>query len=246
MCGIVGIVGRQEPAFIERINESLWHRGPDEGGVFREEDLSVGMRRLSIIDRSGGHQPMSSADGRYVLVYNGEIFNAASLRNELERQGARFVTDHSDTEVLLELLIREGDVALSRLNGMFAFALVDRREQTVFCARDRFGIKPFYFHRQGQRFAFASEPKALLELPWIEKAPNLQSLYHYFSLHYVPGTASAFAGIERLAPGSSLRFDAHSGAVTITRWWAPKFGGARRTSETELTERLGAALQQAV
>lgn len=246
MCGIVGIFGQQDAALIELMNASILHRGPDEGGVFREGDLSVAMRRLSIIDRSGGHQPMSSVDGRYVLVYNGEIFNAAALRKQMQRQGVRFTTDHSDTEVLLELLIREGEAALTRLNGMFAFALVDRREQTIFCARDRFGIKPFYFCRQARRFAFASEPKALLQLPWIARTPDLQSLFHYFSLHYVPCASSAFAGIERLAPASSLRWNMRTGAAAITRWWTPSFSGAPRESETELTERLGAGLREAV
>lgn len=246
MCGIVGLVGDQEGEWIARMNGAIVHRGPDDAGTFREDDCSLAMRRLSIVDRSGGHQPMTSADGRYVLVYNGEIFNAAPLRRELEQQGVRFRTDHSDTEVLLELLAREGESALQKLNGMFAFALLDRTARTLFLARDRFGIKPLYYARQGRRFALASELKALLTLPWLDRAPDLQSLFHYFSVHYIPGAASAYVGVQRLLPGAWLRLDLRSGQMVTQRWWTPQFGAAAAESPRQLTERLSEKLAEAV
>src|SRR6516164_2906985 len=124
MCGIVGIHGFQDPTWIEAMSARIHHRGPDDGGLFVDQSagLSLAMRRLSILDIAGGAQPMRSPDGRYILVYNGEIYNSRVLREELESAGERFVTDHSDTEVLLRLLIREGVSCLDRLNGMFAFA----------------------------------------------------------------------------------------------------------------------------
>src|SRR5215470_4541919 len=123
MCGIVGMHGLQEPGWIEAMNGSIAHRGPDGAGLFRDEraGLALAMRRLAIIDLAGGVQPMRSADGRHVLVYNGEIYNAPELRAKLEAAGERFATEHSDTEVLLKLLVREGEKCLEKLNGMFAF-----------------------------------------------------------------------------------------------------------------------------
>jgi asparagine synthase (glutamine-hydrolysing) len=201
VCGIVGILGRQEPEWIQRMNDAIQHRGPDGEGVFQEGDVSLAMRRLAIIDIGGGNQPMISVDGRFVLVYNGEIYNAGELRRQLEREGAVFVSDHSDTEVLLRLLIQRGADALPALNGMFAFAFYDRCEGTLLCARDRMGIKPFYYACADGRLVIASELKALLELPFFAREPDLQSLYHYFSLMYVPGQATALAGVSRLPPG---------------------------------------------
>jgi asparagine synthase (glutamine-hydrolysing) len=246
MCGIAGIVGPQTEEDISRLNRCLFHRGPDERDVFREAEVSLGMRRLSIIDRTGGHQPMQNDDGRYVLIYNGEIFNAGPLRRELEAEGAVFRTDHSDTEVLLQLLIRHGEAALPRLNGMFAFALFDRREQTILCARDRFGIKPLFYAAAAGRVAFASEVKALLLLPWVDRSPNLQSLFHYFTLHFVPGPDTAFSGIKQLRPGEALRIDVRAREESTCRWWAPSFGGSITGSRDQIAERLSPILAAAV
>jgi len=245
MCGIVGIVGPQDAPLIQRMLGSMVHRGPDDAGVFRERETSLAMQRLAIIDHAGGHQPMQSRDGRYTIVYNGEIFNANDLRASLEKEGVRFRTDHSDTEVLLELLIREGRRALPKLNGMFAFALFDRQEQVLLCARDRFGIKPLYYSTLAGRFAFASELKSLLELPWIERKPDLQSVFHYFSLHYVPGAASAIDGVRRLEPGALLELNVATRGVVTEQWWQPTFG-AGKVDKRELTERLSNVLAAAV
>lgn len=246
MCGIVGIAGEHDADLIEHMNAAIYARGPDDSGVFRADDLSLAMRRLSIIDVRGGHQPMLSDDGRYVLVYNGEIFNAAALRRELEQQGIRFRTDHSDTEVLLHLLIRGGENAVPRLNGMFVFALLDRSAQTLLCGRDRFGIKPLYYTTAGGRFSFASEAKALLLLPWVRREPNLQSLFHYFSLNFVPGAPSAFAGIERLVAGSCLTLDLRTRVHKIVRWWTPDFEPRASGTREEIANHLSPVLASAV
>ncbi len=220
------------------------HRGPDDSGTFRHGETALAMRRLSIIDLGGGHQPMESADGRYVLVYNGEIYNAPALRHELEAQGERFVTDHSDTEVLLRLLERKGEAALPLLNGMFAFAFHDRQQGSLLCARDRMGIKPFYWLNQHGRFAFASELKSLLALPFVRRRVDRASLFHYFSLMYVPGEATILEGINRLAPGHLLRL--RPGAAPETeRWWTPDFRPDHTVPAAEWPGRIAATLEQA-
>lgn len=226
MCGIVGIHGQQEHGWIEAMSARLVHRGPDDRGVFRDDSaaLALAMRRLSIIDVAGGVQPMRSADGRYVLVYNGEIYNARELRRELEQAGEGFATDHSDTELLLHLLIREGEACLPRLNGMFAFALYDSRQHTILCARDRMGIKPFYYARSSGRFAFASEIKALIELPYLSREIDGQALFDYLSLLYIPGEQSIFKSIRRLPPGHWLKYSLTDGVIQVVPWWRISYG----------------------
>lgn len=221
MCGIVGIHGPQEPTWIAAMSNRLRHRGPDDSGVFADPStqLAMAMRRLAILDLGGGVQPMSSSDGRYVLVYNGEIYNSRMLRQALEAAGERFATDHSDTEVLLRLLMREGEGCLDRLNGMFAFAFYDSLERTLLCARDRMGIKPFYYTMQGGRFAFASEMKALLLLPFVTRDVDRQALFDYLSLLYVPTGQSILTSINRLAPGHWLKYSLTDRKLEIKRWW---------------------------
>jgi asparagine synthase (glutamine-hydrolysing) len=248
MCGIVGIVGRQSDEWIDGLGSAIRHRGPDDAGVFRdrESNVALAMRRLAIIDLADGQQPMSTADGRFTIVFNGEIFNAPGLRRELEAGGVRFATDHSDTEVLLHLLAKEGRQALRRLNGMFAFALWDKVRQELLCARDRFGIKPFYHIAQNGRFAFASELKSLLALPWLEPTVDRGSLYHYMSLMYVPGTDTAIAGVARLAAGSWLIVKASNGVIKQGRWWEPAIGGGRAVQRAEACQQIRSALEHAV
>ncbi len=203
-----------------------YHRGPDDQGSFHDTEarLSMAMRRLlSIIDLAGGHQPMVSDDGRFALVYNGEIYNAPELRRRLEIAGDRFVTDHSDTEVLLRLLQREGIDALPKLNGMFAFAFFDRKAGRLLCARDRMGIKPFYYTLKKGRFAFASELKSLLALPFVGRDVDRQSLFHYLSLLYVPGERSIIDGVLRLPPAHYLDYDLASGRCHVDCWWRLRF-----------------------
>lgn len=248
MCGIVGIHGPQDESCIEAMNSIQHHRGPDGGGVFRDRDarLTLAMRRLAILDLAGGNQPMTSEDGRYVLVYNGEIYNSPDLRRGLEAAGVAFHTDHSDTEVLLHLLIRDGEAALPRLNGMFAFAFYDRAKGTLQCARDRMGIKPLYYTSQGGRFAFASELKSLLTLPWVERQADRQSLFHYLSLMYVPGERTAIEGVLRLPPGHMLRLDLATGELKTSCWWQPSFRPDTTMAAKEWPDRILAALDGAV
>lgn len=247
MCGIVGIVGSQEDGWISAMNGNMRHRGPDDSGIFHDvaSGVALAMNRLAIIDLVGGHQPMSTLDGRYTIVFNGEIFNAAELYTELSSAGVVFTSDHSDTEVLLQLIAREGRAALPRLNGMFAFALWDRDRQELLCARDRFGIKPFYFCVTQGRLAFASELKSLLTLPWVERTVSYDSLYHYMSLMYVPGTETAVAGVSRLSGGCWLSWTLEQG-VTQGRWWTPQIGCQVSMPGEEVVQRIRAALEEAV
>jgi asparagine synthase (glutamine-hydrolysing) len=204
------------------------------------------MRRLAIIDIADGKQPMSTEDGRFSIVFNGEIFNAAVLRQELEVTGVRFVTDHSDTEVLLRLLANQGIAALPRLNGMFAFALWDKLTQELLCVRDRFGIKPLYYVHQDNRFAFASELKSVLGLSWVSRDVDRRSLYHYMSLMYVPAERTAISGVCRLPPGSWMKLKLAEGTVEQGKWWVPKIGQGISMSREEASQRIRLALEDSV
>jgi asparagine synthase (glutamine-hydrolysing) len=248
MCGIVGIHGPQQPHWIEAMNAATVHRGPDDDGLFRDvaAGLSLAIRRLAIIDIGGGVQPMRSPDGRYAIVYNGEIYNARELRQELEATGERFTTDHSDTEVLFRLLMREREACLGRLNGMFAFAFYDAKERTILCARDRTGIKPLYYVQAGSRFAFASELKALLRLPFVERDVDRQSLFDYLSLFYVPGERSILKSVRRLPAGHWLKYSLTDGGVQIAPWWRLDYEPDTATPAGEWPTRIRDELERAV
>jgi asparagine synthase (glutamine-hydrolysing) len=229
------------------MNEIQSHRGPDGDGTFHDPvcGVSLAMRRLAIIDIAGGRQPMQTVDGRFVIVFNGEIFNASELRAELVREGAAFRTDHSDTEVLLELFARFGLSALSRLNGMFAFAVLDRTTNRLTLVRDRLGIKPVYWTKVGRRFAFASELKSLCALPWVSRGVDRQSLYDYMSLMYVPRERTILSEVSRLSPGGWLEFDLTAQSVRTGCWWVPEPGGSGK-APSDLRARLRECLDQAV
>ena len=247
MCGIVGIHGPQDDNWIEAMNTLQIYRGPDGSGVFRDSqaELSLAMRRLAIIDIDGGLQPMSTADGRYTIVFNGEIFNAPDLRNELEANGIRFETDHSDTEVILNAYAHEGEAMVERLNGMFVFVIYDRDKRTLFCARDRAGIKPFYYFDDGRRFTFASELKSLLALPCVERQVDRQSLFHYMSLMYVPGERTTVKGVRKLPPGHSLTFQIADRRVELKRWWRLSFAEENSITVKGWRERIRDTLSEA-
>ena len=247
MCGISGIHGSQDDTWIEAMNTLQVHRGPDGSGVFRDRDasLSLAMRRLAIIDIDGGLQPMSTEDKVYTIVFNGEIFNAPDLRRELESKGVRFQTDHSDTEVILNLYALEGETMVERLNGMFAFVIYDREKKTLFCARDRAGIKPIYYFDDGRRFSFASELKSLFTLPCIERLVDRQSLFHYMSLMYVPGERTAVEGVCRLPAGHSLTFHLADRRIELKRWWRLSFAEEKSVSVGDWQERIRGTLSEA-
>lgn len=248
MCGIAGIAGAQEDAWIEAMSAGIVHRGPDDDGVYRDRDagLALAMRRLAIIDIESGRQPMRTPDGRFTIVYNGEIYNAAALRAELEAAGGRFATDHSDTEVLLRLYARHGEACLDRLNGMFAFAVHDRERGTLFLARDHAGIKPLYYTEQGGRFAFASELKALLALPFVGRELDRASLSHFMSLMYVPGEDSILRGVRRLPAGHSLTFRLRERDLRTARWHRPAFRPDPRPDREAWRRRIRGTMQAAV
>jgi asparagine synthase (glutamine-hydrolysing) len=248
MCGIVGVHDPRSATLADTANALIAHRGPDDAGAFhaREVGLSLAMRRLAIIDIAGGAQPMSTPDGRYTIVYNGEVYNAAALRTRLEAEGERFATDHSDTEVLLRLYARRGEQCLDELNGMFAFGIYDRERRTLFCARDHAGIKPFYYFAGGGRFAFASELKALLALPFVPVELERASLFHYMSLMYVPGERTIVRGVSRLPAGHSLTYRLDDGGVSVRRWYQPVFAPDRGPSRQEWRARIRAQLDAAV
>ena len=203
MCGIVGLFGyTKQPPFSEKWTElvnHLQHRGPDEGAWWADGPFFFGHRRLAIIDLQSGGQPMASADGRFVITFNGEIYNYIELREELQKLGCSFETT-SDTEVLLQGYTRWGESLLERLIGQFAFAIADRHKKELFLARDRFGEKPLFYWQAEGFFAFASEVRPLAAIPSFKPEIDLQALGGYLCLNYVPGDATLLAPIRRLAP----------------------------------------------
>lgn len=218
---------------------SIIHRGPDAGGEYLDRWVGLGHRRLSIIDLSPlGNQPMQSLDGRYVIVFNGEIYNFRALRNELKAEGCQF-RSRTDTEVILALYRREGAACLNRLNGMFAFAIWDRDDKTLFLARDRIGKKPlYYYHGGGDRLAFASEIKALLQLPGIPRDPDPTAVADFLTYLYIPAPKTIFRAIHKLPPGHCLELRLGSGPV-VSRYWDVDFSTTTAPlHQDEAAERL--------
>jgi asparagine synthase (glutamine-hydrolysing) len=211
MCGICGVLelegGRRvSREHVEAMAQKLVHRGPDDAGYYLNPPVALGFRRLSIVDLSGGHQPMSNEDGTVWIVFNGEIYNHASLRPDLERRGHRYAT-RSDTETILHLYEEYGDDCVHHLRGMFALAIWDSLKRRLFCARDRLGIKPFYYAMTQGRFVFASEMKALFEVPGLHPQMNHSALPEFFALGYLSASDSLFQGISKLLPGHRMSID---------------------------------------
>ncbi len=207
MCGIVGYWDKRgaDASIVEQMAMQIQHRGPDDAGIWLDEESGIALahRRLAIIDLSpAGHQPMTSPCGRFTLIYNGEIYNHQDLRAELENEGGHFDwRGHSDTETLLAALRHWGvEGALQRLNGMFAFALWDKAERTLFLARDRMGEKPLYYGRNGGTFFFGSELKSLTAHPDWQGAVDRDALTLYMRHNYVPMPWSIYRGISKLLP----------------------------------------------
>ncbi|MBI1318984.1 MAG: asparagine synthase (glutamine-hydrolyzing) [Candidatus Hydrogenedens sp.] len=245
MCGIAGSTAT-DAAILDAMADRLGHRGPDGRG--RWHDTGVGMvhTRLAIIDLTDhAAQPMISPDGRYVLTFNGEIYNYKELRRDLEAMGEHLRTQ-SDTEVLLLLLARHGSAALVRLSGMFAFALWDRERRELLLARDRLGIKPLvYAPLPGGGLAFASEITALAAHPGVDLACDRAALSAYLACLYVPAPATIHRGIRKLPPGHLLRWQAGE-AVAVEPWWQPAYAGSRTPTLDEATEELLPLLRAAV
>ncbi|HSP65131.1 MAG TPA: asparagine synthase (glutamine-hydrolyzing), partial [Candidatus Deferrimicrobium sp.] len=230
MCGIAGFTGVDRD-LLGRMLDSMVHRGPDGFGVEVNEHFSMGMRRLAIIDIEGGNQPIYTDDHRLALINNGEIYNAPELRAELEAKGHRFSTDHSDTEVILRGYEEWGQDVVSRLTGMFAFALWDSTHDELFLARDRLGIKPLYYAQHGGRVIFASEIKAILQDPAIPRKENLSVLQRFLLFRVHDATEDTFFdGIKRLLPAHTMTIGPE-GIRRIRRYWNPEvnleFSGSR-------------------
>lgn len=208
MCGIVGFFGAGDVANLEKLTASLSHRGPDDGGHFVDDVLGVflGHRRLAIRDVSGGVQPMKSPDGRFVIVYNGELYNDRQLRSELASLGHKFTTE-SDTEVLLHALIEWNMDALPRLDGQFAFNFVSLDSQNVIMARDRFGEKPLFWSRQVEGIIFSSESNVLAQHPWVNPTLDEMSCTRYLLLGYLPPPYSILQGVRQVRPGHAVCFN---------------------------------------
>ncbi len=220
MCGIVACFDpdgrRPETAWLDAAAAALAHRGPDDAGRHVEDGVGLAFRRLSIVDLATGHQPLANEDETLWIVYNGEIYNHAELRRELESLGHRYRT-RSDTETIVHAYEQWGAGCLARLRGMFAFAIWDRKRRRLFVARDRLGIKPLYFARAGAGFVCASEIKALFAFPGIQCAVHLPGLVEHLTLRYTAAPATLFEGIEKLLPGHHLTVDATG--VRVERWW---------------------------
>ena len=253
MCGIVGIVSNSpqaQRAWLAIGRDAMTHRGPDDAGEWWSGDGRVGLaqRRLAIIDLSpAGHQPMHDASGTLSIVFNGEIYNFADLRDELIAKGHSF-RSHSDTEVILAAYREWGTDCLSRFNGMFAFALFDARQQTVFIARDRAGEKPLFYHQANGVLRFASELKALLADPALTRRIDPEALDCYLAMGYVPGDRCMLQGFHKLPPAHALLFDLQTGQAKIWRYWQlPELATAQGTlEESALLDELEALLEDAV
>jgi len=216
ICGIKGLISEERNGFVDKMSDTLYHRGPDEEGRYFDRDISLGIRRLSIIDLETGSQPIYNEDKTLALVCNGEIYNFHVLKDRLIKKGHNFYTN-TDAEVLVHLYEEYGLDCLKYLKGMFAFALWDKKRRFLFIARDRFGIKPLYFYNKGGIFAFASELKALLKLPFIKRRLNIQAMNLYFSLDYVPSPHSIFQSIYKLKPAHYILYKNDN--MEIHRYW---------------------------
>ena len=255
MCGIAGAIvldGARAPlsnAYLAALNEPMRHRGPDGAGLWLSEDRRVGFahRRLSIVDLSeAASQPMSDAAGEIWLTYNGEIYNHAALRRELEALGCRFRTDHCDTEVIIHAYRRWGTECVHRFRGMFAFGLWDTRERRLWLVRDRLGVKPIYYAIHGGKLVFASEIKALLTDPEQPRTISEEAFFHYLSFLAVPAPNTLFAGIRKLANGTML-VATPSGDIREERYWDALAAASKiEGGDDEIAERVLAELRASV
>lgn len=232
MCGYVGFfnnntnVNYDRSSVLKEMNKAIIHRGPDSEGEYIDENVSLGFRRLSIIDLMGGDQPQQSDDGRYTIVFNGEIYNFQELREMLiKKHNAKFHTK-SDTETILHTYEFYGDKTASMLRGMFSFVIYDKQEKSLYGARDHFGIKPFYFCEAGSDFIFGSEIKAFLSHPNFKKEVNKDALKMYLEFQYVPTKETMFKNVFRLIPGTYMKYK--DGKLEETRYFKPEFSPEKR------------------
>jgi asparagine synthase (glutamine-hydrolysing) len=247
MCGIAGVVetggsGYASPDLVSRMLQTIVHRGPDDAGVYDGGRAVLGARRLKVIDLEGGHQPIGNEDGTVWVAYNGEIYNHAALRRELQARGHQFRTV-CDTEVIVHAWEEYGDAFVEHFQGMFGFALWDTRTATLVLCRDRLGIKPIYYAWDGSRLLFASEIKALLASDTMTPAVDPQALYHYIGYEFVPAPATMFRGIRKLPAGHMLVL--RNGAVDVRGYWDVPSTPAEMSDEARIAG-IRRLLQEAV
>jgi asparagine synthase (glutamine-hydrolysing) len=249
MCGICGVAGQADEQLIKRMLARIAHRGPDDEGIYiaetsTDERIGLGHRRLSIIDLSpGGHEPMPDASGQIWLTYNGEIYNFKELRRELERLGHSFRSE-SDAEVVIYAYREWGRECLSRFNGIFAFALWDSRDESLFLARDHLGVKPLYYADTPAGFAFASEIKALLEVPGFNREVDLAALDQFMTFLWTPDPKTVFKGVSKLPPGHYLIH--RNGSSEVFQYWDITFDEDDSISEAEWVDRLREQITRSV
>lgn len=251
MCGIVGMLHLQpdqaaNSELLARMNQAQFHRGPDEGAQYIDGPVGLGHRRLAIIDLASGQQPMADESGRFVLIFNGEIYNFPALRTELEALGHQFRT-HCDTEVILRGHIQWGDACVARLQGMFAYALWDKTEQRLLLARDRLGIKPLFYTQINQVFYFASELKSLTLLPGFDRTLSPQAIEQYFSLGYVADPLSIYQHTFKLLPAHYQVLQAGAPEAIAHRYWRLSYAQQLKIlSDEKAEQQLVSELKSAV
>lgn len=244
MCGICGFAGKENRILLKKMNDVLYHRGPDEEGFYSDGKINLAIRRLSIIDVETGHQPIHNEDGSIWTVFNGEIYNFQELRNELGEKGHRFYTDHSDTEVIVHLYEEYGVEFPNKLNGMFAIAIWDKNANKLFLIRDRMGVKPLFYAISNSILIFGSEIKAIMANDLYRRGVNYEAIYHYFTFKNVPAPFTAFSDIYSLSPGEILVFS--EGAISKKRWWKIRFEEGKEYNERIIKEKIFSLLEDAV
>ena len=244
MCGLAGYLGKSAAdEVLGRMTGRLEHRGPDAAGYYRDGALALGHRRLSILDIEGSPQPMSTPDGKLTCVFNGEIYNFMSLRQELAARGHLFRTQ-GDTEALLYAYREWGTAMLERLQGMFVFALWDRDAQRLFLARDHLGVKPLYYSWDGATLVFGSELKALIEHPGVSRDLDLDALALYLESQYIPSPRSVYRAVRKLPAGHAITLE--GGKLALWRYWVPDYSRKLELDEGEALEQLESELRRSV
>ncbi|HEX7766451.1 MAG TPA: asparagine synthase (glutamine-hydrolyzing), partial [Nitrospira sp.] len=245
MCGIGGFVGPYDPSIAEAMLAAMPHRGPDGTGVWNDPEKGIHLvhRRLAIVDVATGSQPMWDETGQIGIVFNGEIYNHVELRQQLINAGHRFQTDHSDTEVVIQGYKAWGTAVVDHMNGMWAFAIIDRRSNRLFLSRDRFGEKPLYFCRQDNLFAFGSELRVMLAHPRIRSDISALSIQKYFAHGYLPAPNTIYQGIEQLPAGHSAVYDIGTRSLRVTRYWSLMIDPQEPVSDERAEAEYGEAIR---
>lgn len=248
MCGFVCVLEYDNKPIdrdlLVRMRDTLHHRGPDDEGLYFSGSLGLAFRRLSIIDLDSGHQPMSNHEGSVWMVFNGEIYNYVELRDNLLKQGVAFKSQ-SDSEVIIHMYERFGTDCVNYLNGMFSFVIWDEKKKELFAARDRVGIKPFYYYQDNERIIIGSEIKAIIEHPSVKRIPNYLAILDYLQYMYCLGDKTFFEGVHKLLPGHTLQADP-SGKINKKQYWDLHFSPDNSMKEQDAVEMLTSALQDSM